>query len=283
MRNLVIRVGGAAVAVSIVGCLVVPIGGGGGSVVIESERPVVSGAAAVAAFAAGLAPRLASVLDQLATRRRGLPPAASADFPEEARRLVEEGADAVLDILEDPRLTAGLEGGAGELAPLRDYVRAAETAALDELSESRSAFRPPLGPAPAVDRGALADLRWAQNSDPPAGTGPVDRFLGALATFGSRARRSELRTTFCALRPTGGRFVLFPASARDRQDVIHPAGTLANVWRGTYRYTVSIGKLSTLEANLDLMEPERLTLDCPVEGGTIACRHVPGLSLGCPR
>jgi hypothetical protein len=267
---------------SIAGCLVVPIGGSGvGSVVIESEGPVVSGAAAVAAFAAGLAPRLALVVNLLEGRHRALPPETSPDFPKEARQLVEEGEVRVLELLDDRELAAGLEGGTDELAPLRDYVRAAAAAALTELSEPRLT-RGTLGLAPAVARGVRSDPRQVQRRDQSAGV-VVERFLDAVSGLWRRADRSELRTSFCALsQPPRGRFVLYPASAEDRQDEVFAASTIANLWRGTYRYTVTLGGETIRRENLNLMDPERLTLECSIERGEIACRTFDVRRPGCP-
>lgn len=279
MRSLFYGVAGTAAAAALVGCVAVTV-------------PLVPGVAVTwradltpvaATIAKRLAPRLNQVLDHL--RDKVLAAESTPMDPEDARRLITESEAKLVAILEDRAVVADLEADTEDLAPLRDYVRAAAAAARAELDEPRTAFLAPPGLALAVAReDARADLRWARRSDRPAGSGPLDLFLALIASFGERVDRSDLQTTLCAIsRPPGGRFVLFPASAPDREREAFAAGTISNLWRGSYRYrVVMIDGPSLQEANLDLMNPERVTLDCAVEGGAVACREYSEIVPGCP-
>lgn len=255
-------------------CVVLPMPGGSVTIRRNDDR-VVRSATTIAAAAAGayLLPKLDTVLDRLEARRRGLPPAESPEYSSAAWRLVDEGADEVVAVLEDPELAAEAKATVDDLEPLRDYVRGAEADALEALERGQATARSPERPVAAVDRGGRADLRLAQRRE-AGDAGAVEGFLAEIRKIRRRAAASDLQTTFCAISaPGSGRFRIFTASSPERgRDTIAP-GKIANLWRGRYVVRVDLDGVSHDERNIDLLSPEVLTLECIRDAAGIGCRQ----------
>lgn len=263
------------------GCLVVPVGTVG--VTVQSEPAV---AAAAPVVAERLAERLGGALDDLLARRGALPALRGPLFRPAARELIAQTERELLAALADPDLLAGLEVDGSHLAPLRDYVSLEAEAALAAIGKAGDAqglvlARPALRLAvrsTSDSGGRGAAPVFAQLSRRPVDEkSALDRFFGAILSLRRRAGAGDLQTTLCVVsRPKGGEFEVFPASAQDRARRITSVGRLANLWRGTYSFTVHLDPADDITGiNLDLLNPPSLTLEC--RAGQSACSERVGL------